>query len=454
MQYSNMKLIDKPTKDNSKFKGAKFVVNELELNGHAAFIVGGAVRDLYMGIEPSEFDISTSATPKEIENIFKKTKPVGQSFGVILVIIDNLFFEVATFREDMNYIDGRHPEEVKYTKDPKIDIKRRDFTVNGLMLNPNTFEIVDFCRGCEDIDSKILRTIGNPAERFSEDHLRILRAIRFSNKYDLKIDKETEKQIIKMSEKILNVSIERVREEFVKIITNKNPGRGVKILSDYGILKYIIPEIEELKGVDQPVEFHPEGDVFVHTCLVLDKLIDDVPVDPTLALGALLHDIGKPKTYTKTDRVRFNRHEYVGAAMSERICKNLKFSNKQISDIKSLVSEHMKFGNIKNMKKSTFKRFISIDNFDLHLKLHKADCLASHGDLSLLQFTMEKIEELKSEPIKPSPIINGDDLISLGLKPGPKFKKILSEAFDEQLEGNILNWEEGISFVKKLIKKL
>ena len=323
-----MKLIDKPTKDNSKFKGAKFVVNELESNGHAAFIVGGAVRDLYMGIEPSEFDISTSATPKEIENIFKKTKPVGQSFGVILVIIDNLFFEVATFREDMNYIDGRHPEEVKYTKDPEIDIKRRDFTVNGLMLNPNTFEIVDFCRGCEDIDSKILRTIGNPAERFSEDHLRILRAIRFSNKYDLKIDKETEKQIIKMSEKILNVSIERVREEFVKIITNKNPGRGIKILSDYGILKYIIPEIEELKGVDQPVEFHPEGDVFVHTCLVLDKLTDDVPVDPTLALGALLHDIGKPKTYTKTDRVRFNRHEYVGAAMSERICKNLKFSYK------------------------------------------------------------------------------------------------------------------------------
>ena len=182
-----MKLIDKPSEDNSKFKGAKFVVNELESNGHAAFIVGGAVRDLYMGVEPSEFDISTSATPKEIENIFKKTKPVGQSFGVMLVIIDNLFFEVATFREDMNYIDGRHPEDVKYTKDPEIDIKRRDFTVNGLMLNPNTFEIVDFCRGCEDIDSKILRTIGNPAERFSEDHLRILRAIRFSNKYDLKL---------------------------------------------------------------------------------------------------------------------------------------------------------------------------------------------------------------------------------------------------------------------------
>ena len=188
--------------------------------------------------------------------------------------------------------------------------------------------------------------------------------------------------------------------------------------------------------------------------MVLDKLTDNVPIDPILALGALLHDIGKPETYTKTDRVRFNRHEYVGAAMSERICKNLKFSNKQISDIKSLVSEHMKFGNIKNMKKSTFKRFISIDNFDLHLKLHKADCLASHGDLSLLQFTMEKIEELKSEPIKPSPIINGDDLISLGLKPGPKFKKILGEIFDEQLEGNILNREEGISFTKKLIKKL
>lgn len=449
-----MKLIDKLPKDNIKFLGAKFIVNELESKGYLAFIVGGAVRDLCMKIEPNEFDISTSATPKEIKKIFSRTKPVGQSFGVMLVIIDDIFFEVATFREDMEYIDGRHPEDVSYTTDPEIDIKRRDFTVNGLMLNPNTFEITDFCNGYNDIKDKVLKTIGDPAERFSEDNLRILRAIRFSNKYDLKIEDQTEKQIILMSEKILNVSIERVREEFVKIITNRNPGRGIKTLSDYGILKYIIPEIEELKGVEQPPEFHPEGDVFIHTCLVLDKLSMNEPINPILALGGLLHDIGKPKTYTKTDRVRFNRHEYVGAVMSEKICKKLKFSNKQIADIKSLVSEHMKFGNIKEMKKSTFKRFVSIENFDLHLKLHEADCLASHGDLSLLKYTKEEIERLSNEPIKPTPIINGDDLINLGLKPGPRFKEILAEVFDEQLEGNILNREEGISFTKKLIEKL
>tara|TARA_B100001996_G_scaffold366776_1_gene337803 strand:- start:106 stop:1461 length:1356 start_codon:yes stop_codon:yes gene_type:complete len=448
-----MKLDNKLAKDNKKFQAAKFIINELKNNGHEGYIVGGAVRDLCMNIEPDEFDISTSATPKEIQEIFKKTKPVGQSFGVVLVIIENMFFEVATFREDMEYLDGRHPVDVKYTKNPKIDVMRRDFTVNGLMLNPDTSEVIDFCDGIKDIKEGILRTIGAPKERFSEDNLRILRAIRFSNKYNLKIEEKTKKEIVNMSDNIINVSIERIREEFVKIITNKNPGEGVKLLSDYGLMKIIIPEIDDLKGVKQPDEFHPEGDVFVHTCLVLDRLRDNHYVEPVLALGGLLHDIGKPSTYTNTDRIRFNRHEYVGAILTEKICKRLKFSNKQIADIKSLVSEHMKFGNIKEMKKSTFKRFISMENFDLHLKLHKADCLASHGDLSLLDFTINKISELKNEPIKPKPLISGDDLISLGLKPGPRFKEILSEIFDEQLEGNILNHKEGISFASKLIKK-
>jgi poly(A) polymerase len=321
-------------------------------------------------------------------------------------------------------------------------------------LDPDTFEVTDFSNGLEDIESKTLSTIGNPKERFLEDNLRILRAVRFSNKYDLKIEKETESEIINMADKIQNVSAERIREEFVKIITGKNSGRGLRVLSDYGLMKYIIPEIEELKGVAQPPEFHPEGDVFVHTCLVLDKLEEDGEFLSTLALGALLHDIGKPQTYTKTDRVRFNRHEYVGASMAEKICKRLKFSNKQIADIKLLVAEHMKFGNIKDMKKSTFKKFVSIDNFDLHLRLHKADCLASHGDLSLLDFTNNKIEELSNEPIKPDPLVNGDDLISLGLEPGPKFKEILLEIFDEQLEGSVTMKEEGLKLAKKLIQKL
>ena len=449
-----MRLFNQLLKDNLKFKAAKSIVSELKNNGHQAFIVGGAVRDLCMNVEPSEFDISTSARPDEIKKIFKRTKPVGQSFGVMLVIQDDMFFEVATFREDMEYEDGRHPVEVKYTKSCKEDIQRRDFTINGLLLDPDTLEVTDFSNGLEDIESKTLSTIGNPKERFLEDNLRILRAVRFSNKYDLKIEKETESEIINMADKIQNVSAERIREEFVKIITGKNSGRGLRVLSDYGLMKYIIPEIEELKGVAQPPEFHPEGDVFVHTCLVLDKLEEDGEFLSTLALGALLHDIGKPQTYTKTDRVRFNRHEYVGASMAEKICKRLKFSNKQIADIKLLVAEHMKFGNIKDMKKSTFKKFVSIDNFDLHLRLHKADCLASHGDLSLLDFTNNKIEELSNEPIKPDPLVNGDDLISLGLEPGPKFKEILLEIFDEQLEGSVTMKEEGLKLAKKLIQKL
>jgi len=449
-----MKLNNKVTNKNLKFNGAKFIINELILNGHEAFIVGGAVRDLCMGIEPNEFDISTCARPDEIEKIFKRTKPVGQSFGVMLVIVDDLFFEVATFREDMEYKDGRHPVDVKYTKSAQIDVQRRDFTINGLLLNPLNFEVTDFCDGLKDISNKLLRTIGDPKKRFEEDNLRILRAVRFLNKYDLKIEEETEREIINMSDKIQNVSIERVREEFVKIITNKNPGNGISLLSNYGLMEHIIPEIELLRGVDQPLEFHPEGDVFIHTCLVLEKLQGDGALEIVLALGALLHDIGKPKTYTKTDRIRFNRHEYVGALMAERICKRLKFSNKQVREVKALVSEHMKFGNIKDMKKSTFKRFISIDNFDLHLKLHKADCLASHGDLSLLDFTNNKIEELSNEPIKPKPIITGDDLINLGLNPGPEFKVILSRVFDEQLEGNISSHKGGISFVKKLVREL
>ena len=446
-----MKLDKNLPINNKKFQAAKFIINELKNKGHEGYIVGGAVRDLCMNFSPNEFDISTSATPEEIQKIFKKTKLVGQSFGVILVIIENMFFEVATYREDMEYYDGRHPVEVKYTKNSKIDVMRRDFTVNGLMLDPNTWEIIDFCNGLNDIKEKVLRTIGPPKERFQEDNLRILRAIRFSNKYDLAIEENTRKEILNTSDRIINVSIERIREEFTKIITNKNPGRGIKLLSEFGLMKHIVPEIDDLKGVEQPQEFHPEGDVFVHTCLVLDKLGDNNNV--TLALGGLFHDIGKPSTYSKTDRIRFNRHEYVGASMAEKICKRLKFSNKQTSDVKLLVSEHMKFGNIKEMRKSTFKRFISMENFDLHLKLHKADCLASHGDLRLFDFTINKINELSNEPIKPKPIINGNDLISLGLKPGPKFKKILSELFDEQLEGNILNHEEGVSLANELIKK-
>ncbi|MEE2975754.1 MAG: CCA tRNA nucleotidyltransferase [Thermodesulfobacteriota bacterium] len=437
-----------------KFQAAREIIGKLKENKHEAFIVGGAVRDLLLKKNPDEFDICTSATPEEIQTIFNRTKAVGQSFGVILVLIDNVSIEVATFRKDMVYTDGRHPDKVIYTKNVEEDIERRDFTINGLLLNPDNGEVFDYCKGIEDIKSKIIRTIGIPDKRFSEDYLRMLRAIRFSNRFGFKIEQNTSDALLDNSEKIMFVSIERIREEVTKIITkSNNPGKGIISLSKYGLLKYIIPEVEKLKGVEQPKEFHPEGDVFVHTCLVLDMLDLNEKDNTELAYGALLHDIGKPETQTITDRIRFNRHEYVGAKITEKICKRLKFSNKQKRNIESLVKEHMKFANIKEMKKSTFKKFISMDNFEEHLALHKADCLGSHGDLELYDYTLSKIEELKNEPIKPKPLVTGDDLILLGLTPGPKFKEILSKVFDEQLEGNFNSKEEGVKLVKDLVNK-
>jgi len=440
-------------KNNKKFQAAKEIVNKLKKNHHSAFIVGGAVRDFCLKESPEEFDVSTCATPDEIQKIFKHTKPIGQSFGVMLVIVDNFSSEVATFRKDMKYVDGRHPEEVIYTKDQEEDVKRRDFTINSLLLNPDTGEILDYCQGMKDIQNKKIRTIGIPEERFSEDYLRMLRAIRFSSKLNFKIEDKTKKALYKFASNIASVSIERIRDEITKIITGNNPGQGMTILSEFGLLKHVIPEIEFLKGVEQPAEFHPEGDVFFHTCLVLDMLEDAKKNNPEVAYGALFHDVGKPPTFTKTDRIRFNRHEYVGASITQKICRRLKFSNKQTATVTSLVKEHMKFTNVDKMKKSTFKKFISIENFEDHLALHKADCLGSHGDLSLYDHTLQKMDELKNEPIKPKPLVTGDDLILLGLNPGPQFKNILSEIFDEQLEGNIDSKEKGIELVKTILSR-
>ena len=297
-------------------------------------------------------------------------------------------------------------------------MKRRDFTVNGLLFDPIANKIIDYCDGLLDLKNKIIRTIGDPFERFSEDYLRILRAIRFSNQLNFEIEKKTSIAMDELSHKVVNISIERVRDEISKILLSLSPAKGIRLLDKYHILNTFIPEILEMKNIQQPPDFHPEGDVFVHTCLVLDKLSESTSENSIeVVYGALFHDIGKPDTYDKTDRIRFNRHEYVGANKAEKICKRLKFSNKQTELIVSLVKEHMKFGNIKNMKKSTFKKFVSMENFNDHLKLHKADCLGSHGDLSLYDFTLQKLDQLNNEPILPKPLLNGNDLIDLGIKP-------------------------------------
>ena len=445
-------------KFSEKIKNSEIYITALEViktlsdAGFESYIVGGAVRDLLIKKNPKEYDICTSATPSEINKIFKKSKLVGQSFGVSIVLQNQYAFEIATFREDFDYLDGRHPDKVKYTKNVKNDIQRRDFTVNGLLLDPLRNKVIDYCDGISDLKNKIIRTIGDPLERFSEDYLRILRAIRFSNQLNFEIEKKTSQAMQELSQKVVNISIERVRDEISKILLSTSPGKGIRLLDKYHILNIFLPEILEMKNVQQPPDFHPEGDVFVHTCLVLDKLSESISENSIeVVYGALFHDIGKPDTYAKTDRIRFNRHEYVGAIKAEKICKRLKFSNKQTELIVSLVKEHMKFGNIKNMKKSTFKKFVSIENFNDHLKLHKADCLGSHGDLSLFDFTFQKLDQLNNEQILPKPFINGNDLIDLGIKPGPSYKSILSEIFDDQLEGNIKTRDEALIKLKEVI---
>ena len=447
-----IKLSEK-TKNSEIYINAVKIIEILSDAGFESYIVGGAVRDLLIEKNPKEYDICTSATPNEINKIFKNSKLVGQSFGVSIVLQDKYAFEIATFREDFDYLDGRHPDKVKYTKNVEHDVKRRDFTVNGLLFDPIAHKIIDYCDGLLDLKNKIIRTIGDPFERFSEDYLRILRAIRFSNQLNFEIEKKTSIAMDELSHKVVNISIERVRDEISKILLSLSPAKGIRLLDKYHILNTFIPEILEMKNIQQPPDFHPEGDVFVHTCLVLDKLSESTSENSIeVVYGALFHDIGKPDTYDKTDRIRFNRHEYVGANKAEKICKRLKFSNKQTELIVSLVKEHMKFGNIKNMKKSTFKKFVSMENFNDHLKLHKADCLGSHGDLSLYDFTLQKLDQLNNEPILPKPLLNGNDLIDLGIKPGPIYKSILSKIFDDQLEGNIKSRDEALIKLKEVIK--
>lgn len=424
---------------------ARELVLELRNAGHKAFCVGGCARDTLLGVEPKEYDITTSATPAEVAEIFPHTVPIGVSFGVILVITGKYQFEVATFRKDQNYTDGRHPDSVVYSSEEQEDVLRRDFTINGMLYDPMSEEVIDYVGGIDDINKKIVTTIGDPYKRFSEDKLRMMRAIRFSSRYQFEIDLDTFQAIEKLASDITQVSSERIRDEIVKIISQNNPGHGLKMLSLSGLLKFVLPDVEIMNGVEQPPQFHPEGDVFIHTCLVLDKLHENEEgiVSPELAMGALLHDVGKPPTFSVTDRIRFNGHDKLGADMSKRICRDLKFSNKQIEVVYALIRDHLKFKDVFNMKKSTLKRFIGMPNFEEHMALHLADCQASHGLTAAYEFIMEKYDEFEEEEIKPTPLITGSELIEMGYKPGPLFSEILNFIEEAQLEGEISTTEEA-----------
>jgi len=436
------------------------IIRTLRQNGHQAYLVGGCVRDLLLGREPADYDVATDAVPDRVMQIFPNTWAVGAQFGVVLVPMGEgeqppgptehpNAIEVATFRSDGVYTDGRHPDEVRYTKDPGHDVQRRDFTINGLLLDPlDGDKVIDLVGGRADLERRLIRTIGAPERRFSEDKLRMLRAVRFAARFGYQIDGITFDGIRRLAPEIHQVSRERVREELTKMLTEGRARRSFELLDASGLLRQVLPEIEKMKGVEQPPQYHPEGDVWVHTLLLLEGLKPGG--SRTLAWGALLHDVGKPPTFrVAPDRIRFDGHVEVGTRMAEQICHRLRMSNDDTGQIAALVANHLRFADAKKMKESTLKRFLRLDRFEEHLELHRLDCLASHRDLSLYEFTKSRFEQTPAEQIRPEPLITGDDLIAAGYKPGPRFKQILSAVEDAQLEGALATTDEALSFVAR-----
>jgi poly(A) polymerase len=440
---------------------ATTIVQTLRQRGFQACLVGGCVRDLLLGREPRDYDVATDATPKQVMEIFPETYAVGVQFGVVLIpppageraavaseeTSKSSAVEVATFRSDLGYSDGRHPDEVRFSKTPQEDVARRDFTINGMLMDPLSGEVLDFVGGRKDLDAGIIRTIGDPEKRFGEDKLRMLRAVRFAARFEYQIEPATFAAMRDLAEQIRVVSRERVREELTRMLTEGHARRAFLLLDESGLLRQVLPEISAMKGVQQPPEFHPEGDVFVHTLLVLENLPNPCPM--TLAWGALLHDVGKPPTFRVAERIRFDGHVEVGVKMAEEICARLRFSNDEAEQILALVDNHMRFGQATRMKESTLKKFIRMPRFDEHLALHRADCLASHRNLATHEFVRQKREEIPPEKMRPRPLVTGDDLIAAGHRPGPKFREILNAVEDAQLEGRLGSRDAALEFVRR-----
>ncbi|MFZ4388305.1 MAG: CCA tRNA nucleotidyltransferase [Chthoniobacterales bacterium] len=425
---------------------ARSIVDRLRAKGFEALYAGGCVRDTLLEIEPHDYDVATSARPEQVEALFPRTVPVGAQFGVILVLEQGQEIQVATFRGDGAYLDGRHPESITYT-DAEGDALRRDFTVNGLFYDPIKSEVLDFVGGRDDLKAGILRAIGNPSERFSEDKLRILRAVRFATTLGFTIDPETWQALLKWTAEIHTVSAERIREELCKILLSPNRVRGFDLLEESGLLRQILPEMEALKGCDQPPEFHPEGDVFVHTRLMLTMLKPDASLP--LVLSVLFHDLGKPATRVvdETGRIRFNGHEGVSSEISMKIMQKLRFSNEVIDAVIPAVRLHMSFKDVPNMRVATLKRMMARPTFEEELELHRVDCLASHGLLDNHAMLIAKRAEFGRAPLIPAPLISGHDLIALGWKPGKTFAEALQSVQTRQLEGTLTSREEALAWI-------
>jgi len=419
-----------------RHSAAEEIVRRLTEAGHQAVYAGGCVRDAILKRPYPDVDIATSATPDQVQALFPKASdPQGKAFGVIRLKQGNHVFEIATFRVDGPYLDGRRPSSVTFTT-PEEDAKRRDFTVNGMFFDPIQNRILDFVGGKADLESKVIRAIGDPTARFTEDRLRLFRAIRFAVQLGFNIEPKTWEALGRLSPESKNLAPERVRDELIKIFTSPDPARGLDLLHDSGLISVWIPELLEMRGCAQSPEHHPEGDVWIHTRLLLTHLKNPSPI---LALSALLHDIGKPRT-SRTEpsgRIRFFGHEGVGARMAEEIMRRLRFSNEQVESVVACVANHMAFKDAPQMRVSTLKRLLARPTFVEELELHRIDCTSSHGELDIHRFLVAKQSEFSQEEIKPKPLVSGHDLRELGIHPGPQMGRILGQLMDEQLEGKI-----------------
>lgn len=493
-----------------QFEAALRIVETLRAEGHQAYLAGGCVRDLLLGREPVDYDVATSATPDVVLKLFPRTFAVGAHFGVVLVADETLdevppledaadagprfsVTEVATFRSDGVYSDGRHPDVVRYTSSPEEDVQRRDFTINGLLLDPMKWlaalsagadseapskqaasagpstplrsaqddkaageigrerdalrgAVLDFVGGLVDLDAGVIRAIGDARRRFEEDQLRLLRAVRFAARFGFSLEETTAAALRSLSARILSVSRERIRDELSKMLTEGQARKAFELLDETDLLVQVLPEITKMKGVAQPPQFHPEGDVWVHTLMLLEQL--PAGSARTLAWGALLHDVGKPPTFrVAPDRIRFDGHVEVGVAMAAEICRRYRFSNEETRQILALIENHMRFADAPRMKASTLKRFFRLECFEEHLQLHKMDCLAAHANLEIYNFVHERFLATPEEDVRPRPLLTGRELIAAGYQPGPRFKEMLQVVEDAQLEGAISTPEQGMALV-------
>jgi poly(A) polymerase len=434
---------------------AERICRTLRDAGHEAYLVGGCVRDILLGREPADYDVATDATPGRVQQLFPRSLAVGAQFGVIVVTEDSgagetLQVEVATFRSDIGYSDGRHPDRVVYASSPEEDVKRRDFTINALLLDPETNEVLDFVGGRDDLRAGIIRAIGRAEDRFREDKLRMVRAVRFAARFRYAIHSATFSAVTKLAPEVHQVSAERLRDELTKLLIEGAARRAFELLDETGLLPELLPEIARMKGVEQPPQFHPEGDVWTHTLLMLEGL--PKPCSATLAWGVLLHDVGKPPTFAPPSgpggRIRFDEHVEVGTRMAEEICRRFRFSNDDTAQIAALVANHLRFKDAPQMKPSTLKRFVRLDRFEEHLELHRLDCMSSHRNLDNYEFVRRFLAETPAEAVRPPRLLTGDDLISLGLRPGPAFRAILEEVEEAQLNGRITTHEEAIELAR------